>query len=52
MSLAGRVWRTFSTSSRKRDCSARDVRSVLPPTSEDSPAGFSSEDIALYFKSI
>src|SRR5260370_41652238 len=47
MSPAGRVCRTFSTSSRKRDCSARVVRSVLPtaPTSEGNPAGFSTEDI-------
>ncbi len=44
----------FSTSSRKRACRARVVRSVLPPTptSEDSPTGFSSEDMSLYFMSI
>ncbi len=54
MSLAGRVCRTFSTSSRKRTCSARVVRSVLlpRPTSEDNPVGFCSEDISLYFKAI
>jgi hypothetical protein len=37
-----------------RACSARVVRSALPPTltSEDNPAGFSSEDMGFYFMSI
>jgi len=52
ISPAGRVCRTFSTSSRKRDCSARVVRSVLPLTSEARPVGFSTDDIDVYLKSI